>query len=68
LRREIQEFCDGSRYPYPHEKFWMKVSNHPIQVVINADAHHPSNIDDDKMQLAHELARQWGLNVITDYK
>ena len=68
LRREIQEFCDGSRYPYPHEKFWMKVAKHPIQVIINADAHHPNNIDDDKMELAHELARQWGLNVITDYK
>lgn len=68
LRRGIQTFCDGDRYPYPHEKFWLKVSKHHIPVIINADAHHPSNIYDDKMELAYQLARQWGLNIITDYK
>lgn len=68
LRRGLQEFCDGSRYPYPHPKFWSKVSKHKIPVIINADAHHPSNIYDEQMKQAEELALQWGLNIIKDYK
>lgn len=68
LRRGIQQFCDGERYPYPHQKFWMKVAKQNIPVLINADAHHPSNVYDDKMELAYKLACDWGLNIITDYK
>jgi len=67
LRRGIQAFCDEERYPYPHPKFWSKVAKTNISVLINADAHHPSNIYDDKMELAYKLVDEWGLNLITDY-
>ena len=60
-------FCDEERYPYPHPKFWSKVAKTNIPVLINADAHHPSNIYDDKMELAYKLVGEWGLNLITDY-
>lgn len=67
LRRGIQAFCDEERYLYPHPKFWSKVAKTNIPVLINADAHHPSNIYDDKMELAYKLVDEWGLNLITDY-
>ena len=67
LRRGIQAFCDEERYPYPHPKFWSKVAKTNISVLINADAHHPSNIYDDKMELAYKLVDEWGLNLIIDY-
>lgn len=68
LRRGLEQFCDGERYPYPHQNFWKKVAKNNIPVLINADAHHPSNIYDDKMELAYKLATDWGLNIITDYQ
>lgn len=68
LRRGLQHFCDGERYPYPHQNFWKRVAQNNIPVLINADAHHPNNIYDDQMQFAYKLAIDWGLNVIADYQ
>ncbi|MGL4338105.1 MAG: histidinol-phosphatase [Turicibacter sp.] len=68
LRRGIQEFVDGKRYPYPHEKFWIKVAAMNLPVLINADAHSPRDVYDWAMEEAYELASKLGLNVISDYK
>lgn len=68
LRRGIQEYRDGARYPYPHFKFWKMVAKNQIPVLINSDAHHPSNINDEYVFNANKIALELNLNVINDYK
>lgn len=68
LRRGIQEYMDGARYPYPHFKFWKIAAKNKISVLINSDAHQPSNINDEYVSNAHKLALELNLNVIDDYK
>ncbi len=67
-RREFKSFVDGDRYPYPHLKFWEKVSKTNIRVLINADAHSPSQVYDEAIQKSVEATKALGLNVVSDYK
>lgn len=68
LRRGIQEYSDGKRYPYPHMKFWKLVADKQIPVLINSDAHHPSNINDEYVSNASQMAINLNLNIISDYQ
>lgn len=66
LRRGIQEFVDGSRYQYPHEKFWCKIADAKLPVVVSADCHNPNQLNDDYMVTAHENIKKFGITPI-DY-
>lgn len=66
LRRGIKSFCDGERYPYPHNKFWEKVAKTNIKVLINSDCHSPSLLWDEAMTQGYKLANDLGLNIVYD--
>lgn len=68
LRRGLTNFCDGERYPYPHEKFWKKVASKGVKTLINTDAHNPNDIWDSKMDDAYSIAKSLKLNLIYDIK
>ena len=63
FRKAPVETPTGTRPPYPLEDFWNIVSDYPIRVVANSDAHRPvdvaANIDD-----ALDLAQRYGLRVV----
>ncbi len=64
LRRGERDFCDGSRYAYPHKKFWDKVAKENIKVVINSDCHSPEQVWDKYVGMAYDIAKSWGFNII----
>lgn len=64
FRRELQQFPDGMRYPYPDRRFWDMVKDTNIPVIVGSDCHGPEQVWDSKMQFAFQTARDYGLNVI----
>lgn len=64
LRRGLTTYSDGTRYPYPHKKFWDKVAQTNIKVIVNSDCHDPNQVWDESMDEAHKLAENLNLNVI----
>lgn len=67
-RRGFHDFCDGGRYQYPHPRFWKKVADAGLRVIINADAHDPEQVWDWAMEKAWEESAALGLHVITDFR
>lgn len=47
FRRRLTSFADGILYPYPHNKFWEKVSETNLRVLINSDFHDPNYVWDN---------------------
>ncbi|MGG5461931.1 histidinol-phosphatase [Clostridium sp. B9] len=66
LRRGLTKFCDGERYPYPHEAFWKKVSQKGVKTIINSDCHNPKDLWDSTMEEAYKLAKSLNLNIVYD--
>lgn len=66
MRYGIQEFPDGNRYKYPHKKFWEKVKEADLRVIISSDAHNPNQIYDEATKKAYEFAEELGLNIVTE--
>ncbi len=66
-RRGRQEFCDGTRYSYPHRRFWKKAAEAGIRTIINSDCHDPAQVWDWAMVQAHEEAAALGLTVVTTF-
>lgn len=64
-RRGLQKFCDGIRYPYPHAKFWERVANSKVPVVISSDCHQPEQIFDVAMEKAYLDATELRLNIVS---
>ena len=64
IRKGIYDFCDGSRYSYPHKKFWDKVAKTNVKVIINSDCHEPKCVWDSTMDKAYDMAKSFGLNII----
>lgn len=62
LRRGIQEFPDGYRYPYPHRKFWTKIADAKLPVIVGADAHSPEQLWDEYLTLAYSNLNIIGIN------
>lgn len=65
-RRGIQDFDDGKRFQYPHQKLWEKVAKTKIPVVIGSDCHHPLQMYDEFVQDGYKEAERLGLTVMTD--
>lgn len=66
FRKGITSFPDVDRYPYPHDKFWERVSKTNLQVVINSDCHDPKFMWYSYMDQAYKYAKKLGLNVINE--
>lgn len=66
VRKGVMPFNDGNRFAYPYEKFWEMVAKHNIKVIVNSDCHSPSEIFDDYVLQSYNLAKKWGLNIITE--
>ena len=64
VRRGYVEDGLGMHYMYPHFKFWEKVAEAKARVVISADCHNPSLLNDSDVQKCREIAKNWNLNVI----
>lgn len=66
IRKGKRIYEDGERFRYPHIKFWEKVAKTNIRVIINADAHDPAHIWDSYLDYSYEMAKDLGLNLITE--
>ena len=65
IRRGMREYCDGVRYPYPHKRFWERVSGTRIPVIVSSDCHNPDVLWDSCMEEGYRLGKEWGL-LLTD--
>lgn len=65
LRRGLKEFTDGIRYQYPHPNFWKLASTHQVPTIINSDCHSPEQVWDTFMDMAHDLSKEWKLNIVS---
>jgi histidinol-phosphatase (PHP family) len=64
FRRGIHEFIDGSRLQYPHDRFWNKVAQTSIPVIIGSDCHEPGQVWDEVVEHAYAAAKAINLNII----
>lgn len=64
IRRNIRNYQDMIRYPYPHPRFWERVTEARLPVIINSDCHNPDSLWDRSMETAYELARKWDLHLV----
>lgn len=68
INRGLKEYPDGIRYPYPNKKFFEKVSKENLPVIISADAHNPNNLGAESLNIALNLAKEWNLNIVDDFR
>lgn len=64
IRKNVRAYPEGIRCPYPHKSFWEIVQKTNIRVIIGSDNHIPSQIHDDYVRKAEQMAHRWGLNVV----
>lgn len=64
IRRGRRKYCDGTRYPYPHKRFWDHVSGTSLPVIVSSDCHNPDVLWDSCMDEGLRLAREWGLHIV----
>jgi histidinol-phosphatase (PHP family) len=67
FRRGIHEFVDGSRYQYPHKRFWNMVAQTSVKVLIGSDCHSPDQVWDQAVIDAHRISEELKLNVIDKF-
>ena len=66
IRRGLWSYPDGTRYPYPDERFWSLAANAPIQVIVSSDCHEPKYVWDDAVELAYEQLQTLGIRPVMD--
>lgn len=66
IRRGLQEFPDGTRYPYPHDAFWQMAAKAPVKVIIGSDCHSPEQVWDKSVELAYEKLHRFGITPVTE--
>ncbi|MBN2449423.1 MAG: histidinol-phosphatase [Lentisphaeria bacterium] len=65
LRKPMLETPDGPRHRYPWLPFWELAAECGASAIISSDAHEPEDVTAD-MAAAEDIARRFGLTVITD--
>lgn len=60
IRKGKQHYTDGLRYQYPLHQFWEIAAEYDITVVVNSDAHFPTDII-GAMNLGYEFLEQYKL-------
>lgn len=68
IRRGITDYEDGSRYPYPHERFWKQAQNSGIRTIIGSDCHEARQVWDANVETAYTKAGELGLKVVTSVR
>lgn len=61
LRRGLRDYPDGRRYMYPHERFWHKVAETNVPVVIGSDCHEASQVWDSCMPASRDMLLGMGI-------
>lgn len=61
-RRGLKEYEDGIRYPYPVEKFWMKVKEAKVPCIVGSDCHNFDNLWDDYVEESFVQLKEWGIS------
>jgi histidinol phosphate phosphatase family protein len=64
IRKSFERHPDWDRYMYPYKEFWEIVKQYNVRTIIGSDAHDFNRMEDRKMEIAREFAREIGLNVI----
>lgn len=64
FRRGKQQYPDGTRYPYPHRRFWEMASTRTVKVIVGSDCHDPSQVWNGAMEQAYEDLRALGIRPI----
>ncbi len=68
VRRGLKDTPQGRRYSYPRKEFWQIVSELEVKVLVNSDCHHVEELDDEAMNKARTLAKEWKLKVVDFYR
>lgn len=63
FRRDLRQYPDGVRYPYPDKRFWEMVRERNIRVIIGSDCHVPEQISDRYITTAEKFAENLGLQL-----
>lgn len=66
IRRGLQEYPDGIRYPYPHDAFWQMAAAAPVKVIVGSDCHGPEQVWDQSVVLAHDKLHRFGIAPVTE--
>ncbi len=66
LRRGLQKYPDGIRYPYPYIPFWEELKGSSIRVIIGADSHIPEQVWDASVEEAYRICKEMRLNLINN--
>lgn len=64
LRRGLQDFPDGKRYPYPHDAFWKMAAEAKLRVFVGSDCHNPANVWDEAVEEAYKNLEEYQIEPI----
>ncbi len=63
LRKPKIHTPEGRRPPYPHSEFWRLASAYKVRVIVNSDAHRPTDVA-AKIEEGRALAAECGLTIL----
>ena len=64
IRKTLARHPDWDRYMYPYKEFWEIAKQYNIRTIIGSDTHNFNQMEDEKMELARQFAKEIGLNII----
>ena len=67
IRKGVVNFTEGPRRQYPYNKFWQKVTDTNIRVLVGSDCHAPNQLYDHCMQTALKEGNDLSLNIVTSF-
>jgi histidinol-phosphatase (PHP family) len=62
IRRGCVISDEGSHYQYPRKEFWAIAVRKGATAVLSADAHDPSQLNDEAIENAQTLIKAWGVS------
>ena len=68
VRKGLFSKPEGMRYKYPREEFWHIARECGVKVLINSDCHHAYEFNDEGVELARKLAKEWKVDIINHYE
>lgn len=67
IRRGLFEYDDVVRYQYPDHRFWQKVANTSLPVIVGSDCHSPELMWDNAVITAYEFLDKLGMKPLLEY-
>lgn len=68
VRKGLHIKPEGLRYNYPRKEFWEIAKECNVKVLVNSDCHHPYEFHDKSVELARNLAKKWGVEVVSYFE